>query len=461
MNRRTFLTLTPATIATLAVAPGSAWAQATPGAESALPGRYDDVAPAYEAARQRALTEGREIARQIFAGETAAVTERASPELQTALEATDIQGALKAFATNRVSFAADTIGFFFDGQLADDAITGFMVSDAPYGFSMTRDAAGGSPVPASPIATGTFAGTWSGELDLGGQPAALTVELNEQTGVLSLPELDMTDLPLTGIAFDAERPIGQRSADQGMPLDRELVRYWARYDWGTRSLALSTAMLDDGTIAMLQIAPEPQLPPDPAAGFLAEAVYRLPFEDLRWVFWGGERPLENYHTIDRRQRHAIDLMTWNDGATYRTDGTTNTDYWVYGQPVLAPADGTVTEIQDGVAENTPGAPLPDVHPAGNHITIQSASEEFVILAHLQPETIEVAKGAAVTAGQVIGLTGNSGHSTEPHLHIHLQNEPDFFSPTAMGLPLVFADTIVDGEPVEHASLEQGVFVNRS
>ena len=99
--------------------------------------------------------------------------------------------------------------------------------------------------------------------------------------------------------------------------------------------------------------------------------------------------------------------------------------------MLAPADGVVIEVQDDIAENTPGSSLPNVHPGGNHVSIQTAPEEFLTLAHMQPGSITVAKGDTVTTGQLLGLAGNSGNSSEPHLHIHLQNEPDFFSSTAI------------------------------
>jgi len=314
---------------------------------------------------------------------------------------------------------------------------------------------------ARPPATTPYDGTWNGQIVLGGQPFPITVEFSGGEGTIASSDLGLEPTPLSEIAFDAERPIGERIDDQGMPYTRTSVAYWSRHAWGDRTLSLQTVIEEDGTISTVQIAPEAQLPPDRAAGFVSEVAYHLPFEGLWWVFWGGDTTLENYHAIDRRQRHAADLMIWKDGATYRTDGAENADYWVYGQPVLAPADGSVVAVFDEVAENTPGSSLPDVHPGGNHVIVQTAPEEFVMLAHLQPESIVVAEGDRVEAGQVVGLAGNSGNSTQPHLHVHLQNEIDFFSPTAIGLPLVFQGLTVNGEPVESALLEQGTFVNQS
>jgi len=44
--------------------------------------------------------------------------------------------------------------------------------------------------------------------------------------------------------------------------------------------------------------------------------------------------------------------------------------------------------------------------------------------HLQPGKMRVKPGAHVKRGAVLGLVGNSGHSTEPHLHFQLQDGPD-------------------------------------
>lgn len=453
MNRRTFFGLAPAGLAVLTLDRHFAWAQTTPIAGSDIPLAYAEIADAYEAARQRALTEGRLLGDQFFGGDVAAAYARTSPAFQAALTVPDIEALLAQLATNRISFAAPDLGFFFDGQLAGDTASGFLVSDVAYGFSMQRDVTG------SPVAAETpYDGVWNGQIDLGGQVIGMNAIFSGDEGTIAFPEVGIDPVPLSGIAFDAERPIGARIADQGMPLTRDSVAYWGRYAWGERTLSLVATIDEDGTVSMVQIAPEAQLPPNPSAGSVSEVAYRLPFDGLWWVFWGGDTTLENYHAIDRRQRHAVDLLVWKDGARYRTDGVENADYWIYGQPVLAPADGTVAVVFDGEAENTPGRLLPDVHPGGNHVVLQTAPEEFVVLAHMQPDTIGVSEGDRVVAGQVVGLAGNSGNSTEPHLHIHLQNEADFFSPTAIGLPIVFYGLTVNGAPVEQAMLEQGSFV---
>jgi murein DD-endopeptidase MepM/ murein hydrolase activator NlpD len=77
---------------------------------------------------------------------------------------------------------------------------------------------------------------------------------------------------------------------------------------------------------------------------------------------------------------------------------------------------------------------------------------------MQEGSITVKQGDTITAGTHVGLAGNSGNSSQPHLHIHVQNEPDITSPTAFGLPITFADLMVDGAAEADPILEQGTFI---
>lgn len=95
---------------------------------------------------------------------------------------------------------------------------------------------------------------------------------------------------------------------------------------------------------------------------------------------------------------------------------------------------------------------------GNFVTIQHAEDEYSFLAHLVPESICAKRGDRVERGQKIGRCGNSGHSTEPHLHFHVQDRADFFE--AAGLPIVFDDVSVNGRKTESGRcLERGTHVS--
>jgi len=78
------------------------------------------------------------------------------------------------------------------------------------------------------------------------------------------------------------------------------------------------------------------------------------------------------------------------------------------------------------------------------VTIRHAANEYSFLAYLVPGSICVKVGDMIKQGTLIGLCGNSGHSTEPHLHFHVQDHADFFQ--AAGLPVKFSDAVVNDEP---------------
>jgi murein DD-endopeptidase MepM/ murein hydrolase activator NlpD len=97
--------------------------------------------------------------------------------------------------------------------------------------------------------------------------------------------------------------------------------------------------------------------------------------------------------------------------------------------VLAAAGGRVVEVQDGIADNPPPVP-PTVPPiqdtVGNHVTLEVAPGRYLLYAHLERRSIKVRYGQRVTPGQILGLIGNSGNSTTPHLHFQVMTTPEFF-----------------------------------
>ncbi len=126
------------------------------------------------------------------------------------------------------------------------------------------------------------------------------------------------------------------------------------------------------------------------------------------------------------QRFAIDwVKLGDDGKTFSGDPKSNASYHAYGQSALAVADGVVTEVKDGVPENTPGdsqaVPITLETIGGNHVIVDLGGGFFALWAHLQPGSVKVKLGDRVKRGQVLGLVGNSGNSTEPHLHFHVSD----------------------------------------
>ncbi|MBN2018777.1 MAG: peptidoglycan DD-metalloendopeptidase family protein [Sedimentisphaerales bacterium] len=149
----------------------------------------------------------------------------------------------------------------------------------------------------------------------------------------------------------------------------------------------------------------------------------LPFKGKWLVVWGGDTRELNQHHDFPNQQFAFDLLGVDDnGKTRKGQSNTNEDYFAFGREIISPADGNVTDVINGVRDNVPGSMNP-YSALGNAVVIQNRENEVSILAHLKLDSIKVKAGDKVTKGQVIGLCGNSGNSSEPHLHYHLQNTP--------------------------------------
>jgi murein DD-endopeptidase MepM/ murein hydrolase activator NlpD len=169
----------------------------------------------------------------------------------------------------------------------------------------------------------------------------------------------------------------------------------------------------------------------------------LPFTGAWTVLTGGTMPEGTSSRNLLQQQYAYEFSGTNTaGRRYRNDGKTNEDYIVYGREVLAPANGTVVEVIDGVRENSPGIRNPYAL-IGNAIVIQHAGKEYSVLAFLKPGSIRVKVGDRITRGQVLAQCGNSGNALEPLLHYHLQDSP--YLQTAKGIKFYFERVMVNKE----------------
>ncbi len=149
----------------------------------------------------------------------------------------------------------------------------------------------------------------------------------------------------------------------------------------------------------------------------------LPFKGRWLVLWGGDTKELNIHHDATNQKFAFDFLGVDEnGKTHKGDGKVNEDYFAFGREVLAPADGIVTDVINGVRDNVPGSMNPS-SALGNAVFIQHREHEVSVLAHLKLDSITVKVGDKVKKGQIIGRCGNSGNSSEPHIHYHLQNTP--------------------------------------
>lgn len=138
------------------------------------------------------------------------------------------------------------------------------------------------------------------------------------------------------------------------------------------------------------------------------------------------------------QRYAIDwLQLGADGRTFSGDYHSNASYHAYNQEIHAVADGKIVAATDGIPENVPNSnklaiQITDENVAGNHLIEDLGGGHFAAYAHLRPGTLKVKVGDSVRAGDVIARLGNTGNSSEPHLHFQVCNAPSFLR--SQGLP---------------------------
>ena len=179
-----------------------------------------------------------------------------------------------------------------------------------------------------------------------------------------------------------------------------------------------------------------------------------PLKGRNWVALNGccapgfahrSSPVAVNGNLAAAQLFAIDWKRTNDqGAFYTGDKTRNESYVDYGSPILAVADGTVTETLDTMEANKPGV-LPAKDPVlarkltlqtvdGNHIVLRLGRGVYAFYAHLLKGSLKVKVGDRVHKGQVIASLGNTGNANASHLHFQLMNGPSVLG--SSGIPYV-------------------------
>ena len=195
--------------------------------------------------------------------------------------------------------------------------------------------------------------------------------------------------------------------------------------------------------------------------------YRFPLAGTSYV--GAAPSLHSHHRWAVPQEFALDLVALGgEGRTHKGNGETLEDFYAYGRDVLAVGDGEVVEavgdavetrdrlrqpgesaeafLQRTVAEQNKLLAQGLRAPLGNYVILRHAGGEFSQYVHLKQGSVRVKAGDTVRRGQVIGQLGQSGNSTEPHLHFQVTDGPDPLY--SRGLPVVFQNVAVEGLDLE-------------
>lgn len=158
-----------------------------------------------------------------------------------------------------------------------------------------------------------------------------------------------------------------------------------------------------------------------------------PLQDGNYLIGqGGNHTQMNYHQAYKPQQYALDIVGMNPLGT-RANGLYPKDlerYEIYGHTIYSPCSGTVVQVENNLPDLIPPE-TDEKHVTGNHVQLQCehAKDVDLFLAHMQEGSVNVKAGDLIAEGDVLGKVGNSGNTTEPHLHIHAEKDD-------IGIPLL-------------------------
>jgi len=220
----------------------------------------------------------------------------------------------------------------------------------------------------------------------------------------------------------------------------------------------SIGINEHGQVDAFQIGPEKTPSQGRFGGYKDVTKLKLPFSGEWFVDQGGRSVFLNQNFLSDDQRFSLDFVLLKNGRPFSGDGSDNAQYYCFGQPLLAPADGLVVDVQDGYQDNPPGRPVED-SPRGNTVLISHGNAEYSRMDHLKQNSIRFKKGDKVKQGDVVGACGNSGPTPAPHVHYQLQNSAGL--PLPDSLPAQFVDYIADGKPVASGEPVRGQTVSNA
>lgn len=168
-------------------------------------------------------------------------------------------------------------------------------------------------------------------------------------------------------------------------------------------------------------------------------IINLPVKGIWIAGHAGGTEIVNYHCAHTSQLYAMDIMKVNDnGRIFTGSGNELTDFYTMNEKIYSPVNGTIVTVVDGLpnAKVSSTTTNPD-NPAGNHVVIQFEQDRYIFLAHLNKGSVQVKAGDRIKTGDLIGHAGNSGNTTMPHLHMHIQDRPTIDYSGETGFPYRF------------------------
>jgi len=212
----------------------------------------------------------------------------------------------------------------------------------------------------------------------------------------------------------------------------------------------------------------------PIGMFQSAIEYDFPLRGTWYI--GASGTFHSHHRWAAMEEFALDILQFRERSkSYKTTGATSQDFFAFGQDVISVADGTIVEAVDKYTDDDSKLKKENENydqydqriqseqmqalsqdpngVAGNYIVIKHNDSEYSMYAHLKSGSVKIKKGDVVKRGQVIASVGNTGSSTEPHLHFQLQDGSDPLRSRA--LPVRFRNAVVEMLGFKGRQLQSG------
>ena len=230
-----------------------------------------------------------------------------------------------------------------------------------------------------------------------------------------------------------------------------------RYSKTDELMVVTFTFTGSGTIEEFHIKAVPEAADSKYLDYHDKTKLSFPLHGEWTIYQGGRMVSENDHAATTKEQFAYEIVRVDTGQMFTHNGASNEEWFAFGQPVLADANGTVAKVVDGDLDNAPYHPAADAK-HGNVVVIDHGDGEFSVYSHLKHGSVTVKAGDPVKAGEKIAQVGNSGDSGFPRLEYSLQTSADPNS--SEGLPAAFEHLKVNGRHAKNVELVRGDVVNK-
>jgi hypothetical protein len=169
-------------------------------------------------------------------------------------------------------------------------------------------------------------------------------------------------------------------------------------------------------------------------------ILSAPFHGEWVVVQGGRSSLINHHYRLSSQRNALDLNRIVQGKERVGDRNRLESHPAWNSVLYAPLQGKIAFVVND-REDNPIGQTDGKNPAGNYLSLDIGGGRYVLMAHLKKGSVRVEVGDSVSVGQEIARCGNSGNTSQPHLHLQVQDRAQFFAPETRTYPILFRDVV--------------------